>query len=101
MTEVINAVPATQNEQAPVAKVDGGNFFVKTLTGKTICISHNPDMLVRHVKNEVANLENIPVDQQRLVYQGKQLEDDQSLKYYEIGPDSTLHLVLRLRGGSQ
>lgn len=100
MTEVINAVPATQNDQAP-AKMDGGNFFVKTLTGKTICISHNDDMLVRQVKEEIAKLENIPVDQQRLVYQGKQLEDDQSIKYYEVGTGATLHLVLRLRGGSQ
>jgi large subunit ribosomal protein L40e len=87
-----NMIPEPQN-------VDGGNFFVKTLTGKTICISHSDDMLVRHVKEEIARIENIPVDQQRLVYQGKQLEDDQSIKYYEVGTGATLHLVLRLRGG--
>ncbi len=89
-----------QNAQAPANAAECGNFFVKTLTGKTICISYNQDMMVSDVKNEIASIENIPADQQRLVYQGKQLEDDQSIKYYEIGQDSTIHLVLRLRGGS-
>lgn len=98
MSEDNNTVPA-QIEQAP-AKMDGGNFYVKTLTGKTICISLNDDMTIRRVKEEVAALENIPVEQQRLVYQGKQLEDNQTVKYYEISEGATLHLVLRLKGGT-
>ena len=38
------------------------------------------------------------ISKQRLIYNGRQLEDDKNLKYYEIQKDSTIHFVLRLRG---
>lgn len=90
-----------QNNVLPVeAPTDGGGqFFVKTLTGKTICISLSDTLTVREVKEEIQKLEQISVDQQRLIFQGKQLEDNDTIKYYEIGPNATVHLVLRLRGG--
>jgi ubiquitin C len=90
-----NDVPAKEEVQAD----GGGQFFVKTLTGKTICISLSDGLTVRQVKEEIQKLEQIPIDQQRLVFQGKQLEDNDTLKYYEVGPNATVHLVLRLRGG--
>lgn len=74
-----------------------GQIYVKTLTGKNIVLDYDKNMKIVDVKNHVFSQENIPVEQQRLIYQGKQLEDDFTLANYEIIPDSTLHLVLRLR----
>jgi hypothetical protein len=93
-----NQEPANQPQPA-AQNADGGQFFIKTLTGKTIVCSLDPDMKILAVKEEIAKAEQIPVDQQRLVYQGKQLEDDHTLGSYAIVNGSSIHLVLRLRGG--
>uniref|UniRef100_A0A2M4AZT8 Putative ubiquitin n=1 Tax=Anopheles triannulatus TaxID=58253 RepID=A0A2M4AZT8_9DIPT len=76
-------------------------IFVKTLTGKTITLDVVPTETVLDIKSKIEEREGIDPDQQRIIFAGKQLENGRIISDYNIQHGSTMHLVLRLKGGMQ
>ena len=74
-------------------------IFVKTLTGKTLTLRFTNEMKVIDVKIAIWDKEGTPIDQQRLVYCGNQLEDMRQMSDYNIRHEGSISLILRLRGG--
>jgi ubiquitin C len=76
-------------------------LFVKTFTGNTITLHVQPCDTIDNVKTKLQEKEGFPMSQQHLISAGKLLEDYRTLKEYEIQAETTLHLMLRLRGGAR
>ena len=74
------------------------NIFVKTLTGTTITVEVNAADTIENLRSKIQNLVGVPPDQQQLVFAGRKLEDGRTLSDYNIQKESTIHMVLRLRG---
>ncbi|KAF5823436.1 putative Ubiquitin-like domain-containing protein [Helianthus annuus] len=84
------------------------HIFIKTFSGKTIALEVKPFYTIQNVKSAIYNMEGIPNCQQRLIFNGKRLGDSQyekqlgdsrTLADYNVHHESTIHLVLILRGG--
>jgi ankyrin repeat protein len=84
--------------EPPSTMLPFAQIFVKTITGRTITILVQATSTTALVKGLIEDREGVPADQQRLVFAGRLLDDGQTLADHNIQRESTLHLVLRLRG---
>ncbi|KKY16312.1 putative integral membrane protein [Diplodia seriata] len=89
-------IQVTPQHLPPAAPI---KFFIKTMTGKQFMFSGSVDSTIYEIMCWIEDKEGIPVDQQRLVFNGKQLEYERTVDDYMIQQDAVVHLILRLRGG--
>ena len=75
------------------------NIIIKTLTGKCVPLQILNTKTILDLKKELYKLEEIFLEDQRYIFNGKQLENDFTINHYEISDGDTINLVLRLRGG--
>lgn len=96
--DVTRACAGTSSAASSAAKLSI-QVFVKTLTGKTLTLNVLSCDIIEAVKGKIHEKEGIPVEQQRLLFGGRILEDTSTLADSNVQNESTLHLVLRFRGG--
>ncbi|KAF8638095.1 hypothetical protein AX17_002456 [Amanita inopinata Kibby_2008] len=74
-------------------------MLIKTLTGKEIELDIDFEDKISRIKEKVEEQSGVPPVQQRLIFGGRQMQDDKTAKDFNISAGAVLHLVLALRGG--
>ena len=72
---------------------------IKTLSGRKLSLDFEPTQKVEEIKNALQEKEGIPVQQIRLIYSGKILKDELTIKEANISPGTTLMMMMHLKGG--
>ena len=73
--------------------------FIKSISGKTRTVYVTANTTVAQLKQQIQEKEGINPEEQRMIYSGKNLDDTKTMADYNLVADSTVHLVLRVRGG--
>ncbi|GFE55063.1 ubiquitin [Babesia ovis] len=79
----------------------GMRVQVQTMMGQKLEVEVDPNETVLEFKKKLSKKQKLPVDQQRIIYEGKMLQDNKTLADYNIKNNSVIHMVLRLRGGHE
>ena len=74
-------------------------IFIKTVSGTTYLLNVNPTDKIEDLRRKIQEKDGVKPEEQRLIFSAKQLVDGNTLQDYQIHENSTIHLVLRLRGG--
>jgi len=94
------SVANTIGEENKISATNTNQIFVKSISGKTLAIDIDVTNTVIELKQKIFEKENIPIDVQKLIYGGTELiNPDEPLSKYNIEKDSTIYLILSLKGG--